>query len=122
MTNISGPSRPLLLAAAAAFFCGALTGAGAAQTTFDGVWAVEIVALNGDCPARVIPIAVEDGLIRYSAFGATAEGAVAADGSLKVSFAHAEDVVRASGAIEGASGQGSWRSSVCEGSWTARRG
>lgn len=114
------PSRPLTRFAA---FLGSvlLAGSAFAGTSFDGIWAVEIVASNGDCPARMLPIAVEDGRIRYSAFGATVEGAIEADGSLSVSFAHAEDVVRARGAVDGGSGKGSWRSSHCEGSWTARR-
>jgi hypothetical protein len=121
MTMILRPLRPLLLAAAALCSGALLTTAGAAAANFDGYWAVEIVASNGDCPARVIPLSVEDGRISYSAFGATAEGAIAADGSLSVSFAHAEDVVRASGAVDAAAGKGSWRSSDCAGSWTARR-
>ena len=86
------------------------------------MWAVQIVASNGNCPARTIPIAVEDGRISYSIFGATAEGAISSDGALKVSFAHRDDVVNARGALDGGGGAGSWRSSACEGSWTARRG
>lgn len=122
MMRLKRPLRPFSCVAAA--LCGALLLAGSATagTSYDGIWAVEIVASNGDCPARVIPIAVEDGRIRYSAFGATADGAIAADGSLSVSFAHAADVVRARGAVAAGSGSGSWRSSECEGSWTARRG
>jgi hypothetical protein len=122
MTKLPRPFRPLSLVAAALCGSALFSGSAPARDTFDGVWAVEIVASAGDCPARVIPISVEDGRIRYSAFGASAEGAIAADGSLSVNFAHAQDVVRASGAVDAASGSGSWRSTECAGSWTARRG
>jgi hypothetical protein len=122
MTKLLRPFRPLSLVAAAMLGSCFLGGAAIAATDFDGYWAVEIVALNGNCPARMVPISVEDGRISFSAFGATAEGAIAADGSLTVSFAHAQDVVRAKGAVDGGSGAGKWRSARCEGSWTARRG
>jgi hypothetical protein len=122
MTKTIRLFRPLSLVAALSLGGGIVPQMAAAATSFDGMWAVEIVASNGNCPARTIPIAVEDGRIHYSAFGATAEGAISPDGALNVSFAHRNDVVRASGAVDGGSGAGNWRSAACEGSWTARRG
>ena len=122
MTTTLRPFRPLFLIAAVTLGGVLLPAHGSAETTLDGMWAVQIVASNGNCPARTIPIAVEDGRISYSIFGATAEGAISSDGALKVSFAHRDDVVNASGALAGGGGAGSWRSSACDGSWTARRG
>ena len=122
MTRTFRPLRPLLLFAPVVLGGAFLAEAGGAATTFDGIWAVQIVASNGNCPARTIPIAVENGRISYSAFGATAEGAIATDGALQVSFAQADEVVNASGAVDNGGGAGSWNSSQCEGSWTARRG
>ena len=122
MTKTFSLFRPLSLFASITLASALIPTTGIAGTTFDGMWAVQIVASNGGCPGRTIPVAVEDGRISYSAFGATAEGVVSADGGLKVSFAHRDDVVRASGALNDGGGAGSWRSSACEGNWTARRG
>ena len=98
----------------------------AAATSFDGSWSVRITAENGDCSARyTIPIEVSGGRIRYSGpFNAKASGAIGANGGLKVSFAHSDDVVSARGSLKGESGYGSWTSPTknCDGTWAASRG
>lgn len=88
---------------------------------FDGVWAVNIVADDANCPTHVIPVQVSDGAVSFSGFGATATGRISAGGAVKLSISFNEQVVRVNGRVRGREGSGNWRSAPagCEGHWSA---
>jgi hypothetical protein len=90
---------------------------------FDGSWSVSIVADGADCPTQTIPVQVADGIVSFSAFGATASGAVGKSGSVNLQISFNEQVIRARGKLGGGKAAGSWHSSPagCGGRWTAQR-
>jgi hypothetical protein len=100
--------------------------ASSAQTSFDGLWSVEIVAKASACSlAYAVPINVANGNITYAGlFDAVADGTVGDDGAVRVRLAHSGDVVRATGALSERSGFGQWSSATleCQGTWSARKG
>ena len=96
-------------------------GAAPANSAFDGLWSVEIVAENVDCRARTVALEVEEGQISIVGFGARASGEVASDGDLEITISHSDKVVNASGSLSGTVGSGSWVSPDCAGTWVARR-
>ena len=127
MQNKTRLSKPLsAFALALALGVAALPAQTSAATSFDGKWSVQIKAENGDCSASyTVPIQVSNGQVRYSGpFNASASGKIGADGIVRVSFAHSDNVVNASGSLKGGSGYGSWRSPTksCDGTWVARKG
>jgi hypothetical protein len=94
----------------------------AAGTPFDGVWSVQ--ASSSECSDLRVPIQVAGGVVSYAgSFGAQANGRVAPDGQLQVSFSYRRDVVTAQGALNGTRGYGSWFSPTlnCSGSWVASK-
>ena len=99
--------------------------ANASAAAHDGKWIVSVVSESGTCRARyTVPIRVEDGQVTYAgAFRAEASGRVNPTGKLKVSFSHKEQVLDASGSLQGRSGYGSWKSPTkdCAGTWMARK-
>ena len=109
--------------AAASVLCLIAPKASAGDPAFDGSWFVRIVADSGTCQPRTIPILVSSGKISFSVFGATASGAIGANGAVDFSIAHNEQVVKASGSAKGATAAGNWHSSTasCDGTWTAQR-
>ena len=96
-----------------------------AATPFDGKWSVQLTAEAGNCPAGyAVPIRVSNGRVSYSGpFNARANGKIANNGALQVSFAHSRDVVNARGSVKGRMGSGSWKSPTknCRGTWVARK-
>jgi len=123
MTLASGLFQPRLAFALAALAGAALAHPAAAQT-FDGRWSVRLVAASGDCRAGyALPITVDAGAIRFSAFGANANGTVRDNGRLSVTISRDDDVLTARGALKGRTGSGSWQSPTqgCTGTWTAAR-
>lgn len=90
------------------------------KSEFDGIWWVEIVAENGDCAARAVPIEVSSGRLRLSDL-ADAAGTVRDNGALKAAFTDGVAVLTASGALGDTAGSGRWKTSDCSGHWSARR-
>ena len=120
MVKRLGLSRQLISVAAFSV-CAAFAPPAAAQDGFDGMWSIEIVAEQGDCRPRTVSIEVSDGKVSFAGFGATAEGDVRSNGTVKAALMHGETVVTARGDLDEELGSGRWRSSDCRGSWTARR-
>jgi hypothetical protein len=106
-----------LIALAAAGFS-----ANASAKDFDGIWSVSIVADDANCPAQTIPVQVSNGNVSFSGFGATATGAVSANGAIRLKISLSEHIVRISGQAHGRVAGGSWRMapSGCEGQWSAQ--
>ncbi|MEX0953812.1 MAG: hypothetical protein WDZ83_01215 [Rhizobiaceae bacterium] len=123
MTRKLCTSALLSLAIASAILAG--TQASQASPPFDGRWTVTVSAEGENCSSRRgVPINVAAGQVRYAGlFGVKAEGRVRPDGDLTIRFAHRKDVVKATGALEGNSGSGSWVSPTrdCSGTWVARK-
>jgi len=94
----------------------------ASAKDFDGIWSVSIVADDATCPAQTIPVQVADGAISFSGFGATATGAVSADGAIRLKISLSEHVVRINGKAHGRVASGRWRMAPagCEGHWSAQ--
>ena len=112
-------------------FCAAAAGIHPASagpaSLYDGRWAVEVVPENGQCSGRyVMPVEVVGDQIVYIGKGdVRADGGVASDGSVRVSFLSADDQVVARGQLSSESfGHGSWQSPTegCDGTWIARKG
>ena len=118
-----GPILFALSAVAAGFH----SAAAAPASLYDGRWAVEVVPENGQCSGRyVMPVEVVGDQIVYIGKGnVRADGGVASDGSVRVSFSSAHDQVVARGKLNSESfGHGSWQSPTegCDGTWIARKG
>lgn len=123
MTILSGLRQPSRTFAFAALIGTTLVPA-AEAASFDGRWSVRLTAASGSCPARyALPITVDEGQIRLSAFGANASGRVRGNGKLSLTVSREDDVLTARGALRGRTGSGSWRSATqgCAGTWTAAR-
>jgi hypothetical protein len=124
MTITARLLRPVsILALTFALGVGVGIGPSRADTAFDGAWWVKIVAENGDCRDRTVPIKVSDGRISFAALGAKAEGTVTSEGRLEASVSRKDEMVTASGLLDGETGHGRWVSPTdsCEGSWTASK-
>ena len=97
----------------------------AAPTSYDGRWSVHIVAASDGCQlAHAVPIAVENGSVRYiGSFNAVAEGRVASDGTVRVQLSRGEDIVQAHGSLARLRGNGVWSTPTqdCSGTWIAHR-
>ena len=92
---------------------------GLAQSRFDGTWSVKISVESGDCDTQMISIAVQNGQVAFSGFGATADGAITPAGIVNVSLTDGYRLVKVSGTVRGGHGSGRWRSPKCTGSWAA---
>jgi hypothetical protein len=114
------------LSVAVGMSAGVVASASSAQTSFDGLWSVEIVAKATACSlAYAVPIQVANGNITYAGlFDAVADGTVGDDGEVRVQLARSGDVVQATGALGERSGFGQWSSATleCQGTWSARKG
>ena len=114
------------LSVAVGMFAGVVASASSAQTSFHGLWSVEIVARASTCSlAYSVPIQVAHGNITYvGLFDAVADGTVGDDGEVHVQLAHSGDVVQATGALSERSGFGQWSRATleCQGTWSARKG
>ena len=117
--------RILLSACIAAGTIGTAGVAHAASSTFDGRWQIAIAAKGKNCPTQYsVPLHVADGQVSYrGVFAASASGSIGPKGSVRVELSYKDDVVRATGLLGEALGNGSWTSPTrdCSGTWTARR-
>jgi hypothetical protein len=92
---------------------------------FDGSWSVVINTLRVDCGSslrygvRIVGNRVVSGGGNYSV-----DGAVAANGSIRVTVAEGGRSANGYGRLVGNSGSGVWRTSAgeCSGQWAASRG
>ena len=99
-----------------------------AQSAFDGLWSVQIVAQPGPCGSGYVtyPVRIVGGVL-HNAGGMSfaVSGRVDRRGLVRVSLATGADRANAAGRLSGSSGSGQWTSPTrgCSGTWTAvRRG
>jgi hypothetical protein len=92
----------------------------AAQSPYDGLWAVTIVTKTGSCePSAHSTLTVADG--KVSAAGAAVSGSIGREGLVRVSINGAY----ANGQLSGNAGSGKWNGAnagvPCSGRWEASR-
>jgi hypothetical protein len=86
-----------------------------ARSSFDGNWRVLVKADSARCSDRfAVAISVANGRVSYVGMPA---GKVSDNGAIRLTISD----VRASGALLNRTGNGRWRSTACNGSWTARK-
>jgi hypothetical protein len=92
-------------------------------SAYDGTWSVAIYTQRGDCGSVRVAAQIVGGRVYSKDQSYQANGAVGANGVIRVSVASGRLSASGSGRLSANSGAGSWRSSrgECSGSWSASR-
>jgi len=92
-------------------------------SAYDGTWSVAIYTLRGDCGSVRVAAQIVGGRVYSKDQSYQANGAVGADGVIRVSVASGRLSASGSGRLSQNSGAGRWRSSrgECSGTWSAAR-
>jgi hypothetical protein len=120
-------SRLLLAPTLAAVLLLAYTPTNAARcigsSPYDGTWSVAIYTLRGDCGSVRVAARIVGGRVYSKDQSYQANGAVGANGVIRVSVASGRLSASGSGRLSANSGAGRWASSrgECSGSWSASR-
>ena len=120
-------SRLLLAPTVAAALLLARTPTNAARrvggSAYDGIWSVAIYTLRGDCGSVRVAARIASGRIYSGDQSYQANGAVGANGVIRVAVAGFGRSASGSGRLSRNSGAGRWRSSrgECSGTWSASR-
>ena len=90
---------------------------------YDGTWSVAIYTLRGDCGSVRVAARIVGGRVYSKDQSYQSNGAVSANGVIRVSVVSGRLSASGSGRLSNNSGAGSWRSSrgECSGSWSASR-
>ena len=119
---------PLLLAptlVAALLLAGTPTNAAhrGGGSAYYGTWSVAIYTLRGDCGSVRVAARIVGGRVYSKDESYQSNGAVSANGVIRVSVDSSRLSASGSGRLSNNSGAGSWRSSrgECSGSWSASR-
>ena len=125
---MSSVSRPFLVSTLAALLLSLVyTTSNAAHrgggSAYDGTWSVAIYTLRGDCASVRVAARILGGRVYSEDQSYQSNGAVGANGVIRVSVASGRLSASGSGRLSSNSGSGSWRSSrgECSGSWSATR-
>ena len=94
-----------------------------AGSAYDGIWSVAIYTLRGDCGSVRVAARIVGGRVYSKDQSYQANGAVGANGVIRVSVASGRLSASGSGRLTNNSGAGRWSSSAgeCSGSWSASR-
>ena len=121
-------SRPFLVATLASSLLGlACTPSNAARrvggSAYDGTWSVAIYTLRGDCSSVRVAARIVGGRVYSKDQSYQANGAVGANGVIRVSVASGRLSASGSGRLSHSSGAGRWSSTrgECSGTWSASR-
>jgi hypothetical protein len=92
-------------------------------SAYDGTWSVAIYTLRGDCGSVRVAARIIGGRVYSEDQSYQANGAVGANGVIRVAVAGAGRSASGSGRLSHNSGAGRWSSSrgECSGSWSASR-
>jgi hypothetical protein len=94
----------------------------AAAATFDGAWNVQIASSNSACASgATVSIGINNGQVASNNPLMTASGRVADAGSISVTLASGMKRAVGFGHLTATSGSGTWRGTLCSGTWTAQR-
>jgi hypothetical protein len=90
---------------------------------YDGTWSVAIYTQRGDCGSVRVAVRIVGGRVYSADQSYQSNGAVGANGVVRVSVAGAGRSATGSGRLTNNSGAGRWSSSrgECSGSWSASR-
>ena len=90
---------------------------------YDGIWSVAIYTLRGDCGSVRVAARIVGGRVYSADQSYQANGAVGANGVIRVAVAGFGRSASGSGRLSHNSGAGRWGSSrgECSGSWSASR-
>jgi hypothetical protein len=90
---------------------------------YDGTWSVAIYTQRGDCSSVRVAAQIVGGRVYSKDQSYQANGAVGANGVIRVSVASGRLSASGSGRLSANSGAGRWASSrgECSGSWSASR-
>jgi hypothetical protein len=92
-------------------------------SAYDGTWSVAIYTLRGDCSSVRVAARIVGGRVYSEDQSYQSNGAVSADGAIRVTVAGAGRSASGSGRLSHNSGAGRWWSprGECSGSWSASR-
>ena len=92
-------------------------------SAYDGTWSVAIYTQRGDCGSVRVAARIVGGRVYSKDQSYQANGAVGANGVIRVSVASGRLSASGSGRLSQNSGSGQWRSSrgECSGNWSASR-
>jgi len=92
-------------------------------SAYDGTWSVAIYTQRGDCGSVRVAARIVGGRVYSKDQSYQANGAVGANGVIRVSVASGRLSASGSGRLTNNSGAGRWSSSAgeCSGSWSASR-
>jgi hypothetical protein len=92
-------------------------------SAYDGIWSVAIYTLRGDCGSVRVAARIVGGRVYSKDESYQSNGAVSANGVIRVSVVNGRLSASGSGRLSNNSGAGRWRSSggECSGSWSASR-
>ncbi|HEX9469267.1 MAG TPA: hypothetical protein VF957_06965 [Bradyrhizobium sp.] len=94
----------------------------AAAATFDGSWDVQIASPNAACAnGATVSIGIRDGQVASTNPPMMASGRVADTGNIHVTLASGMKRAVGFGHLTATSGSGTWRGTMCSGTWTAHR-
>jgi hypothetical protein len=119
--------RPIFAASFAALLVAlpsAPSDAARRSSAFDGQWSVVIYTTYGDCDRSLrYSLQIIGGQVVSAQQNYQLAGAVAPNGSIRVTVAEAGRSANGSGRLVGNNGSGQWRTSTgqCAGQWTAAR-
>src|ERR1700753_2537098 len=92
----------------------------ASATSFDGEWSVRIASSNSTCgDGQTVSIGINNGQVSSSMVQAS--GHVAEAGSISVTLVSGIKRATGFGHLSATSGSGTWRGTMCSGTWTASR-
>jgi hypothetical protein len=124
MKGLSGLLLAPALAAVLLLACIPTNAAGrVGGSLYDGTWSVAIYTLRGDCGSVRVAARIVGGRVYSKDQSYQANGAVGANGVIRVSVASGRLSASGSGRLSRNSGAGNWRSSrgECSGTWSATR-
>ena len=92
-------------------------------SAYDGTWSVAIYTLRGNCSSVRVAVRIVGGRVYSEDQSYQSNGAVGANGVVRVSVAGAGQSASGSGRLSGNAGAGRWSSSrgECSGTWSAAR-
>jgi hypothetical protein len=94
----------------------------ARAATFDGEWSVRIASSSSRCgDGAILSIGISNGEIASSDAAVRASGHVAEAGSVSVTLLSGIKRAVGFGHLSGSSGSGTWRGTMCSGTWTAQK-
>jgi hypothetical protein len=94
----------------------------AKAATFDGEWSVRIASSSSQCGDGVtLSIGISNGRIASSETSVRASGHVAEAGIVSVTLSSGIKRAVGYGHLSGSSGSGTWRGTMCSGTWTAQK-